>query len=218
MPIMTIDRISPPSRCKDYIGLIGSDFVEQGKRAADAMIKATGGTGKVAILLGASGNNVTTDRDQRLQGRRSPQGARASRSSLEQTGDFARDEGPEGHRAAASSPTPTSTASTPRTTRWRLGAITALKAASKKPGDVKIVSIDGTKGAVQGIVDGWIYAVIESNPRFGPLAFDTLTEVLQRRRRSRRTSSSPTRSTTRPTPGDELAQRLLTDVRDRAHR
>jgi ABC-type sugar transport system substrate-binding protein len=55
-----------------------------------------------------------------------------------------------------------------------LGAVAALKAAGKKAGDVKIITIDGTKGAVQGIVDGWIAGVIESNPRFGPLAFQAL--------------------------------------------
>jgi ribose transport system substrate-binding protein len=58
-----------------------------------------------------------------------------------------------------------------------LGAVTALKSAGKKPGaDIKIVSIDGTRNAVQGIVDGTINAVIESNPRFGPLAFKTATD------------------------------------------
>jgi galactofuranose transport system substrate-binding protein len=54
-----------------------------------------------------------------------------------------------------------------------LGAVTALKGAGKAPGAVKIVSVDGTRAAVQGIVDGWLHAVIESNPRFGPLAFAT---------------------------------------------
>ena len=38
------------------------------------------------------------------------------------------------------------------------------------------MTIDGTKGAVQGIVDGWISGVIESNPRFGPLAFKALAD------------------------------------------
>jgi ABC-type sugar transport system substrate-binding protein len=55
-----------------------------------------------------------------------------------------------------------------------LGAVNALKGAGKKAGAVKIVTIDGTRNAVQGIVDGWISGVIESNPRFGPLAFQTL--------------------------------------------
>jgi len=44
------------------LAFLGSDFVEQGKRSADAMIQLLGGNGKVAILLGSSGNNVTTDR------------------------------------------------------------------------------------------------------------------------------------------------------------
>ena len=56
-----------------------------------------------------------------------------------------------------------------------IGAVNALKSAGKNPGkDVKIVSIDGTRNAVQLVADGSYNAVIESNPRFGPLAFDTL--------------------------------------------
>ena len=55
-----------------------------------------------------------------------------------------------------------------------LGALTAIKAAGKVPGEeVKIVSIDGIREAVQAVADGEYNAVIESNPRFGPLAFET---------------------------------------------
>jgi ABC-type sugar transport system substrate-binding protein len=58
-----------------------------------------------------------------------------------------------------------------------LGAVVAIRGANKKPGqDIKVVSIDGTANAVQAIVDGKINAVIESNPRFGPLAFKTLSD------------------------------------------
>ena len=60
-----------------------------------------------------------------------------------------------------------------------LGAVAALKGAGKKAGDVKIVTVDGTRNAVQGVVDGWISGVIESNPRFGPLAFQTLDDFTQ---------------------------------------
>ena len=56
-----------------------------------------------------------------------------------------------------------------------VGAVTALKAAGKTPGkDIKIVSIDGTQNAVKLVADGSYTAVVESNPRFGPLAFETL--------------------------------------------
>ena len=55
----------------------------------------------------------------------------------------------------------------------------ALKAAGKKPGtEVKIISIDGIKDAVQSLADGTYNGVIESNPRFGPLAFKTAQEFL----------------------------------------
>jgi len=42
--------------------------------------------------------------------------------------------------------------------------------------DVKVVSVDGTHNAVQLITEGSYNAVIESNPRFGPLAFQTLQQ------------------------------------------
>ena len=59
-----------------------------------------------------------------------------------------------------------------------LGAIQALKAAGLKPGtDVKVVSIDGERAALEAIQRGELGATVESNPRFGPLAFDTIEKV-----------------------------------------
>jgi galactofuranose transport system substrate-binding protein len=56
-----------------------------------------------------------------------------------------------------------------------IGAIAALKAAGKKPGkDVVIVSVDGSKDALQAIIDGDLGATVECNPRFGPKAYETL--------------------------------------------
>jgi simple sugar transport system substrate-binding protein len=49
-----------------------------------------------------------------------------------------------------------------------LGAIEALKAAGVKPGDLKIVSFDGTRGGFQAMVDGWFNADVECNPLLGP--------------------------------------------------
>jgi ribose transport system substrate-binding protein len=175
VPVLTIDRKINATACKDYVAFLGSNFVEQGKRAADAMIKATGGTGKVAILLGSSGNNVTTDR---TNGFVDQVKAKAPGLTIvaQQTGDFARDKGQQVMEQLISS-NPGITAVYAENDEMALGAVTALKSAGKKPGqDVKIVSIDGTRNAVQGIVDGTINAVIESNPRFGPLAFKTATD------------------------------------------
>ncbi|MFE9614249.1 ABC transporter substrate-binding protein [Streptomyces sp. NPDC006012] len=172
IPIVTVDRKINAAACKDYVSFIGSDFVEQGKRAADRMIEATGGTGEIAILLGAAGNNVTTERTRGFEDRLKEK-APGLKVVFRQTGEFAREKGQSVTENLIQSK-PGIKGIYAENDEMGLGAVNALKGAGKKPGDVKIVTIDGTRNAVQGIVDGWIDGVIESNPRFGPLAFQTL--------------------------------------------
>ncbi|MET9223272.1 ABC transporter substrate-binding protein [Streptomyces sp. NPDC088197] len=172
VPVITIDRKINATSCKDYVTFLGSDFVEQGKRAADAMIKATGGKGQVAILLGSSGNNVTTDRTKGFVDEIAAK-APGLKVVAQQTGDFTRDKGQQVMEQLIQSK-PGITAVYAENDEMGLGAVTALKSAGKNPGkDVKVVSVDGTRNAVQAIVNGTYNAVIESNPRFGPLAFAT---------------------------------------------
>ncbi|MFI5494452.1 ABC transporter substrate-binding protein [Actinoplanes sp. NPDC051859] len=173
VPIITIDRKINATPCKDYLTFIGSDFAEQGKRAADKMAAALGNKGSVAILLGAPGNNVTTLRTQGFK----DQIAKIApdvKIVFEQTGQFSREEGQKVTEQLLQSNSDINGIYA-ENDEMALGAQVALKGAGKTKGDVKIVSIDGTRGAVQAIADGWISAVIESNPRFGPLAFATAT-------------------------------------------
>ncbi|MFE2937827.1 ABC transporter substrate-binding protein [Streptomyces sp. NPDC059255] len=172
IPIVTIDRKINATACKDYVSFIGSDFIEQGERAADRMIEATGGKGKVAILLGTAGNNVTTERTKGFKDRIAAE-APGLQVVFEQTGEFAREKGQQVTEQLIQS-NPDITGIYAENDEMGLGAVNALKSAGKKAGDVKIVTVDGTRNAVRGIVDGWISGVIESNPRFGPLAFETL--------------------------------------------
>ncbi|MVO85063.1 substrate-binding domain-containing protein [Streptomyces sp. p1417] len=172
IPIVTIDRKINATACKDYVSFIGSDFVEQGRRAADRMIAATGGKGEVAILLGAAGNNVTTDRTKGFE-ERVAEKAPGLKVVFKQTGEFAREKGQQVTEQLIQSE-PGIDGIYAENDEMGLGAVGALKGAGKKAGDIKIVTIDGTRNAVRGIVDGWIDGVVESNPRFGPLAFKTL--------------------------------------------
>jgi len=56
-----------------------------------------------------------------------------------------------------------------------VGAVSAITAAGKQPGSqIKVLSIDGTHDAVQLLAKAHYNGVIESNPRFGPLAFRAL--------------------------------------------
>jgi ribose transport system substrate-binding protein len=174
VPVVTIDRKVNSQTCTDYLTFIGSNFVQQGKRAADEMIRVTGGTGKVAILLGSSGNNVTTDRTSGFTDELAS--AKGLSVVAQQTGDFDRSKGQSVMEQLIQSH-PDITAVYAENDEMGIGAVNALKAAGKNPGkDVKVVSVDGTHNAVQLIVDGSYNAVIESNPRFGPLAFQTLRQ------------------------------------------
>jgi ribose transport system substrate-binding protein len=174
VPVVTIDRQVNSPVCSDYLTFIGSNFVQQGKRAADEMIRVTGGTGKIAILLGSSGNNVTTDRGKGFKDELAS--AKGLSVIAEQTGDFDRSKGQTVMEQLIQSH-PDITAVYAENDEMGIGAVNALKAAGKNPGkDIKVVSVDGTRNAVQLIVDGSYNAVIESNPRFGNLAFQTLQQ------------------------------------------
>jgi ribose transport system substrate-binding protein len=177
VPIMTIDRfLTSDVFCDTYMGWVGSDFVEQGRRAAQAMIKASGGTGKLAILLGAAGVNVTDDRNagfKEVLESEEAKGTHTIKLVAEQTANYVREEGQTVTEQLIAA-NPDINLIYAHNDEMALGAVAALKAAGYQPGDVKIITIDGTKGAVQGILDGWISGVIESNPRFGPLAFAAL--------------------------------------------
>lgn len=169
VPVITVDRKLSSGACDTYVSFLGSNFIEQGKRAAQEMSKSLDGKGKIAILLGAAGNNVTDERTKGFVDE-----MKASSPDIEivaqQSGDFARDKGQKVAEQLIQAH-PDLTGIYAENDEMGIGAVNALEAAGKKPGvDVKMVSIDGTKNAVQLIVDKKYNAVIESNPRFGPLA------------------------------------------------
>lgn len=175
VPIMTIDRLlTTKTACVDYIGWVGSDFVEQGRRAFDALSAATGDNCNLAVLLGAAGVNVTTDRQAGFEEQMAAKGSKM-KVIAKQAADYERAKG-QTVTAQLIQANPEINCIYAHNDEMALGAVAALKDAGKAPGDVKIVTIDGTKGAVQGIIDGWIAGVIESNPRFGPLAFKALND------------------------------------------
>lgn len=175
IPVILLDRNVDQSLAqagRDYVTFIGSDFIEEGKRAADWLIKTTGGKAKIIELEGTTGSSPANDRKKGFHD------AIAAQTGMQvvasQTGDFARDKGRQVMETLLQAH-PDVTAVYAHNDEMAIGAIAALEAAGKKPGkDVIIVSIDGEKDALQAIVDGKMGASVECNPRFGPKAFETL--------------------------------------------
>jgi len=95
-----------------------------------------------------------------------------------QTGNFSRAEGERVMQNIAQSLGKQITAVYAHNDEMALGAIQALKAAGLQPGkDVIIISVDGQKAALEAIERGELGATVESNPRFGPIAFDTIEKL-----------------------------------------
>ena len=93
-----------------------------------------------------------------------------------------------------------------------LGAVAALKDAGKQPGDVKILTIDGTQGAVQGIIDGWISWRHRVEPAVRPARLQGAGGLLRGVPACPRRPSSRTRSTRRTTPSPNCRTRTDLNV------
>jgi galactofuranose transport system substrate-binding protein len=176
IPVFLIDRETAGKPCEDYITFMGSDFYKQGKKAADLLAGFTDEKAQVAVLEGTPGASVTIDRTEGFEKQLKQYPDMEIVAS--QTGEFLRTKGQTVMEQLIQS-NPDIDAVYAENDEMALGAIQALKDAGKDPGqDVKVVSIDGTEQAVQAITTGDINAVIETNPRFGPLAFDTIDDFL----------------------------------------
>ncbi|WLR91277.1 ABC transporter substrate-binding protein [Shinella zoogloeoides] len=175
IPVILLDRSVDPSLAKageDYLTFIGSNFVEEGKRIAEWLVKNANGKSKIIELEGTTGSSPANDRKKGFD--EAIKAAGGFEIVASQTGDFARDKGRQVAEALLQAH-PDADIIYAHNDEMAMGAIAALEAAGKVPGkDVLVLSIDGGKEAVQAVVDGKIAAVVECNPRFGPKAFETM--------------------------------------------
>jgi galactofuranose transport system substrate-binding protein len=177
IPVLTIDRHVAGTVCKDYIAWIGSDFFQQGERAAIQMAKALNNKGNIIELLGAPGNDTATARQKGFD-EELAKIAPGIKILAEQTGNFNRQDG-QTAAAALLQAHPNVQGIYAHNDEMAFGAINALKALGKVAGkDVQIVSIDGIPDALTAVKDGTFFADIETNPKFGPLAFTTAQAFL----------------------------------------
>ena len=175
IPVILLDRNVDETQAKpgqDFVCFIGSDFIQEGKRVAEWLIKKTGGNAKIIELEGTTGSSPANDRKKGFDD--TIKGQSGMQILASQTGDFARDKGRQVMETLLQAH-PDVTAVYAHNDEMAIGAIAALEAAGRKPGkDVIVVSIDGEKDALQAIIDGKMGATCECNPRFGPKAFETL--------------------------------------------
>jgi len=177
IPVFLVDRdvdhkVAKPGT--DFVSVMTSDFVQEGKRAAWAMANATGGNAKIIELEGTTGASPAIDRKKGFD--EAIKACPGMQVVVSQDGDFTRVKGRSVAQTLLQSH-PDANAIYAHNDEMAIGAIAALRAAGKTPGkDVKLVSIDGEKDALTAIQKGELYTSVECSPRFGPKAFDTMEQ------------------------------------------
>ena len=156
---------------KDYATFIGSDFVEQGKRAAEALIKTMNGNAKILQLEGFPGSSPAINRRKGFEDAlKAHPGMRIIAS---QPGDFERAKGRQVAEALLQAH-PEANAIYAHNDEMAIGAIAALEAEARSLTGRIIVSVDGTRAALQAIIDGKLFATVESTRVLAPKAFETM--------------------------------------------
>ena len=173
IPVILVDREASGTPGADYVTFLGSNFVQQGERAAEWLAAATNGAADIVELSLTPGSSVARDRASGF--RRGIAKFPGMKIIASQTGNASRSEGEHVMQNLAQSLGARITAVYAHNDEMAVGAIQALKAAGRHPGtDVVVVSVDGERAALEAIVAGDLAATVESNPRFGPLAFETI--------------------------------------------
>ena len=176
VPVFLVDRSVDPAAAKpgeDFVAFLGSDFIDQGRRVAVWLMENfNGDRGIIVQLEGTTGSSPANDRKKGFDDAIAADGRFEIVAS--QSGDFARDLGRQVMETLLQAH-PDVNVVYAHNDEMAIGAIQALELAGRKPGDdVLIVSIDGTRDALQAIIDGKMGVTVESSPFFGPLACDVM--------------------------------------------
>jgi ABC-type sugar transport system substrate-binding protein len=175
IPVIIVDRSVSADKSL-YASHIGSDMVLEGERAAAEFNKMMPNGGAVLELSGTTGSGAAVGRAKGFRNK-----LNANIKILDsQTGNFTRAEAiPVMQAFLKKYKSGTDFQGVfIHNDDMGIGAIEALKAAGVKPGDLKIVSVDGTRGGFQAMVDGWFQADVECNPLLGPQVMEMALKLM----------------------------------------
>jgi ABC-type sugar transport system substrate-binding protein len=167
IPVILTDRAVDSEDTSLYVTFIGSDFVEEGKRIGE-WVSENLATEPINVveLQGTTGSAPAIDRKTGFED--ATKGNPNVKVIASETGNFTRAEGKtvmEGFLQAY----PDIDVVYAHNDDMGLGAIEAIKAAGKVPGqDIKVVTIDGVKDGMTALAAGEISYIVECNPLLGP--------------------------------------------------
>jgi len=179
IPVILSDRAVDVKDDTLWLSFMGSDFLEEGRRAARWLVEALKGEVSVHIveLQGTIGSAPAIDRRIGFEEviRDYPQ----FKIVASESGDFFKDQGYEVMKRILASGLPRVDALFAHNDDMAIGAIQALEEAGLKPGtEVKIVSIDAAHGAFMAMLAGKLNCTVECNPLLGPQLMKAIQDYM----------------------------------------
>lgn len=178
IPVVLTDRAVDSADDSLYESFLGSDFVEEGKKAGEWVLeeyKDSTEPVKIIQLEGTTGAAPAIDRAEGFA--EAIKGDDKFEVVASQTGDFTRAGGKQVTEALLKS-NPDANLIYAHNDDMALGAIEAIEAAGLKPGvDIKIVSVDAVKDGMQALADGKINFIVECSPLLGKQLVDIVNQI-----------------------------------------
>jgi simple sugar transport system substrate-binding protein len=185
IPVILTDRAVAVTDDSLYLSLIGSDFVEEGRKAGRWLLehysngpaKDVKGDINIVELQGTVGSAPANDRK---KGFAEIIGADSRYKIIRsQTGDFTRAKGKEVMEAFLKAEGKKINVLFAHNDDMAIGAIQAIEEAGMKPGtDIIIISIDGVKGAFEAMIAGKLNVTVECSPLLGPQLMAAVKDVV----------------------------------------
>lgn len=181
IPVILTDRAVNVTDTSLYATFIGSDFVEEGRRAARWLVerakKTPDRTFNIVELQGTVGSAPAIDRKKGFE--EIIAGNPKLKVVRSQTGDFTRTKGKEVMEAFLKAQGKSIDVLYAHNDDMAIGAIQAIEEAGLKPGkDILVISIDGVKGAFQAMAAGKMNVTVECNPLLGPQLMAAARDVV----------------------------------------
>jgi ABC-type sugar transport system substrate-binding protein len=180
IPVILTDRSVNVKDDSLWVTFMGSDFVEEGRRAANWLVDKTKdnpGPINIVELQGTVGSAPAIDRKKGFE--EVIKGKDKFKIIRSQTGDFTRAKGKEVMEAFLKAEGKKINVLFAHNDDMAIGAIQAIEEAGMKPGkDILIVSIDGVKGAFEAMMAGKLNVSVECSPLLGPQLMSAVKDLM----------------------------------------
>jgi ABC-type sugar transport system substrate-binding protein len=176
IPIIVLDRRAQVDEDL-YAVRLGSDFVEEGRRAAREMVRLLDGQGNIMELVGTIDSAPANDRYLGFREILEDYPDMVIIASV--SADFTRAKGKEVMEDYLIEYGDQIDGLFAHNDDMAIGAIQAIEEYGLAPGeDIKIVSIDAIQDAFQAMLDGKLNVTVECNPLLGPQFFSIALQVV----------------------------------------